>query len=83
MGENCDVDVLLVHAPAAEKKLVESGFGIDRKEVMYNDFIIVGPIADPAHVSGKGTVEALKIIKDSKANFLSRGDDSGTHKKEL
>ena len=83
MGENCDVDVLLVHAPAAEKKLVESGFGIDRKEVMYNDFIIVGPISDPAKVSGKGTVEALKIIKDTKANFLSRGDDSGTHKKEL
>jgi tungstate transport system substrate-binding protein len=83
MGENCDVDVLLVHAPASEIKFVESGFGVDRKEVMYNDFIIVGPITDPAHVSGKSTVEALKTIKDTKANFLSRGDDSGTNKKEL
>jgi tungstate transport system substrate-binding protein len=83
MGENCDVDVLLVHAPDAEKKFVESGYGIDRKEVMYNDFIIVGPIGDPAQVDGKGTVEALKTIKDVKANFFSRGDDSGTNKKEI
>jgi tungstate transport system substrate-binding protein len=83
MGENCDVDVLLVHAPASEKKFVDSGFGVDRKEVMYNDFIIVGPIADPAKVNGKTTVDALKTIKDAKANFFSRGDDSGTNKKEI
>ena len=83
MGENCDVDVLLVHAPDAEKKFVDAGFGVDRNEVMYNDFIIIGPKSDPANVSGKTTAEAFKIIKEKNANFLSRGDNSGTHQKEL
>lgn len=83
MGENCDVDVLLVHAPASEKEFVKNGFGVDRKEVMYNDFVIVGPISDPAHIDGKNPTEALKIIKDTKANFFSRGDNSGTNKKEI
>ena len=83
MGENCDVDVLLVHAPEAEKKFVEAGFGVDRNEVMYNDFVIIGPKNDPAKVSGKTTAEAFKTIKEKNANFLSRGDNSGTHQKEL
>jgi tungstate transport system substrate-binding protein len=83
MGENCDVDVLLVHAPESEQKFVEAGFGVDRKEVMYNDFVIVGPKNDPAIVFGKSIEEAFKIIKNKNANFLSRGDNSGTHQKEL
>ena len=83
MGEAGDVDVLLVHAPKAEKKFVADGFGIDRKLVMFNDFVIVGPKADPAKVKGLASAAALKGISASKANFVSRGDDSGTHKKEL
>ncbi|MBU0923622.1 substrate-binding domain-containing protein [bacterium] len=83
MGENCDVDVLLVHAPSAEKKFVDEGFGVNRNEVMFNDFVIIGPVSDPAGISGKSTDDAFKEIKEKKANFLSRGDNSGTHKKEL
>ncbi|WP_029459069.1 substrate-binding domain-containing protein [Solidesulfovibrio alcoholivorans] len=81
-GKNCDVDVLLVHAPAAEKKFVEEGSGVNRTEVMYNDFVLVGPAADPAKVKGKKADEALAAIAAAKAPFVSRGDDSGTHKKE-
>ena len=81
-GRNCDVDVLLVHAPAAEKKFVEEGHGTKRTEVMYNDFIIVGPAADPAKIKGKKAGEALAAIAAAKAPFISRGDDSGTHKME-
>ncbi len=81
-GKNCDVDVLLVHAPAAEKKFVEEGHGVNRTEVMYNDFILVGPAADPAKIKGKTTPEALAAIAAAKAPFVSRGDDSGTHKME-
>ncbi len=83
MGENCDVDVLLVHAPAAEKKFVDAGFGTDRREIMYNDFIIIGPASDPAGIKGKSTSEALTAVTAKKAVFISRGDNSGTHKKEL
>ncbi len=83
MGENCDVDVLLVHAPAAEKKYVEDGFGVDRREIMYNDFVIIGPESDPAKLKGKSVADALKAIAEAKAPFASRGDNSGTHKKEL
>ncbi len=83
MGENCDVDVLLVHAPAAEKKFVDAGFGKDRREVMYNDFVIIGPASDPAGIKGKSVADALKTIEAKKANFISRGDNSGTNKKEL
>lgn len=81
-GKNCDVDVLLVHAPAAEKAFVEAGHGIDRRQVMYNDFVIVGPVADPAKVKGMATADALKTFADKKATFVSRGDQSGTHKAE-
>ncbi|EFL51613.1 putative ABC transporter substrate binding protein precursor [Solidesulfovibrio fructosivorans JJ]] len=81
-GRNCDVDVLLVHAPAAEKKFVEEGHGVNRTEVMYNDFVLVGPASDPAKVKGKKAGEALAAIAAAKAPFVSRGDDSGTHKKE-
>lgn len=83
MGQNCDVDILFVHAPASEKKFVNDGYGLNRKQVMYNDFIIVGPKSDPAKVSGMTTVDALKKIDSMKANFFSRGDNSGTNKKEI
>ncbi|WP_272701260.1 substrate-binding domain-containing protein [Desulfovibrio sp. Fe33] len=83
MAENCDVDVVLVHAPAAEKAYVDKGVLVDRKELMYNDFVIIGPASDPAGVKGMGVAEALKTIAQKQAVFASRGDNSGTHKKEL
>ncbi len=83
IAKNCDADVLLVHAPAVEKKFVEDGFGIDRRQIMYNDFVIVGPKGDPAKIAGKTTADALKGIYDSKSGFVSRGDKSGTHNAEL
>lgn len=82
MGEEGNADVLLVHAPASEKALMEAGFGKDRMLVMHNDFILVGPAADPAAVKGKFILEALTAIS-STASFVTRGDDSGTHKAEL
>ncbi len=83
LGENGDVDVVFVHARAAEDKFVSEGFGVDRRDVMHNDFILVGPKSDPAGVKeAKTAQEALKKIAESKAEFISRGDDSGTHKKE-
>ena len=83
MGENCDVDILMVHAPASEKKFVSSGFGTDRREIMYNDFVIIGPARDAAGIKGKSIKNALGAIKSKQAYFVSRGDNSGTHKKEL
>ncbi len=83
LGRNCDVSLLFVHAPAAEKKFVSAGYGINRREVMYNDFVIIGPKNDPARVKGLSVSKALKRITEKKAIFVSRGDDSGTHKKEL
>lgn len=84
VGGNGDVDVVFVHAPAAELKYVESNDFIDRKAVMHNDFVIVGPIADPAGVAMAKTVaDALAKIAKNRSEFISRGDDSGTHKKEL
>ena len=83
MGEKGEADVLLVHAPASEKKLVDTGVVINYQLVMYNDFIIVGPAADPAKIKGKTAADAYKAIDASGAIFVSRGDDSGTHKKEL
>jgi tungstate transport system substrate-binding protein len=83
LGENCDVDVLMVHAPAAEKKYVADGFGIERREVMFNDFVIIGPSSDPAGIKGMPVAEALKTVAAKGAAFISRGDNSGTHKKEL
>jgi tungstate transport system substrate-binding protein len=83
LGENCDVDVLMVHAPPAEKKFVSHGFGVDRREIMYNDFVIVGPAADPAGIKGKSIKDTLQTVMAKHAVFVSRGDNSGTHKKEL
>jgi len=83
LGEDCNVDVLMVHAPDAEKKFVADGFGINRKEIMYNDFVIIGPATDPAGVKGKSVKDALLAIQAKKANFVSRGDKSGTHMMEL
>lgn len=83
LGRNGDVDVVFVHAPAAEKKFVASGYGIDRLPVMHNDFVIVGPAADPAGIGRRSSaVEALRRIAGATALFVSRGDESGTHKKE-
>jgi tungstate transport system substrate-binding protein len=80
MGEKGEADVLLVHSPDAEKKIVEQGFGINRKLVMHNDFVIVGPSGDPAAIRGaKSAKEALKKIAEANALFYSRGDNSGTH----
>ena len=84
MGEEGNADVLLVHAPTSEEEFMANGFGKDRAAVMHNDFIIVGPKADPAGIQGAGSAtEALKKIFAAGATFISRGDDSGTHKKEL
>ena len=83
MGTKGEADVLLVHAPAAEKKVVESGAAINRKLVMHNDFILVGPASDTAKIKGRTTLDALKAIAGKQAVFVSRGDDSGTHKMEL
>jgi len=82
LGENCDVDVLLVHAPQAEIDFVDKGFSIDRREIMYNDFLLIGPAEDPAKIKGKSVSEALQKIGSSKNIFVSRGDESGTHKME-
>ncbi|MEZ5653157.1 MAG: substrate-binding domain-containing protein [Burkholderiaceae bacterium] len=81
---NGDGDVLFVHAKPAEEKFVAAGDGVERHDVMYNDFVIVGPPSDPAGVAGSSDVVAsLKKIAAAKAPFASRGDDSGTHKAEL
>jgi len=83
-GRNGDGDVLLVHAKPAEEKFIADGFGVKRFDVMYNDFIIVGPANDPAGIVGtKDAKAALKKIASAKAPFASRGDDSGTNKKEI
>jgi tungstate transport system substrate-binding protein len=83
MGQNCDVDVLLVHAPGAEKEFVNKGFGLNRTELMYNDFVIIGPANDPAAIKGMTVVQALNTIRAKKAIFTSRGDKSGTHVLEI
>lgn len=84
LGEKGDVDVLLVHSRKAEDEFVAAGYGVNRKDVMYNDFLIIGPENDPAGIKGeKDALAAMKKIVDAKATFVSRGDDSGTHKKEL
>ncbi len=82
-GERGDCDVVLVHAPAAEQAFVDAGFGVARVPVMHNDFVILGPPSDPASARGGDAVDALSKIASSGATFCSRGDDSGTHKKEL
>jgi tungstate transport system substrate-binding protein len=83
MGEKGEADVLLVHSPAAEEKFVAGGFGINRKLIMHNDYIIVGPSEDSAKIKGmKSASESFKKIASAKALFLSRGDNSGTNSKE-
>jgi tungstate transport system substrate-binding protein len=83
LARDGNADVLLVHDRAAEKKFVADGFGVARLDVMHNDFVLVGPPADPAQISGLKAAEALTKIAGFGAGFVSRGDDSGTHKKEL
>ena len=84
IAENGDVDLLMVHAPDAEKRFIDNGYGLERLSVMHNDFILVGPPDDPAGLRQAAILEqALQKLVDSRHTFVSRGDDSGTHKKEL
>ena len=83
MGRRGDADVLLVHDRAAEGKFVAEGFGLKRSDVMYNDFILIGPASDPAALKGSDIATALGKLAGSKAPFISRGDKSGTHAAEL
>ena len=84
MARRGDADVVFVHDKAAEEKFIAEGFGVKRPEVMYNDFVLIGPKEDPAKVAGgKDITEALKKIEAAKASFVSRGDKSGTHAAEL
>jgi tungstate transport system substrate-binding protein len=83
MAEDGNADVLLVHAPSAEKNLMEAGWGKDRMLIMHNDFVVVGPADEPAGIRGMSVAsEAFQKIADVQANFITRGDDSGTNKKE-
>jgi len=82
MGEKGEADVLLCHAPAAEKKLVDAGLVTNYQLVMHNDFVIVGPPSDPAGIKGKSSADALRLVSQKEAVFVSRGDDSGTNKQE-
>lgn len=84
LGEQGDVDAVFVHSRAAEEAFVAEGFGTHRREIMYNDFVIVGPSKDPANVGEAETATAaLAVIAETRAPFVSRGDDSGTHEMEL
>lgn len=84
MGQECNADVLLVHSPSAEKDFMSNNYGSDRRLVMHNDFIIVGPASDPARIKGSATaVDAFTKITNAKAPFVSRADKSGTNSKEL
>jgi tungstate transport system substrate-binding protein len=84
MGRRGDADVVFVHDPAAERKFVDDGFGVNDRQVMYNDFVIIGPKSDPAKIAGsKDVIAALKKIEAAKAPFVSRADKSGTHAAEL
>ena len=83
LGETGDVDVILVHARSKEDKFVAEGFGVDRRDVMYNDFVIIGPPSDPAGIKGqKDVAAAMGKIAAAGVDFVSRGDDSGTHTRE-
>ncbi|MEE9321654.1 MAG: substrate-binding domain-containing protein [Granulosicoccus sp.] len=83
-AKNCDADVLLVHAQSAEEQFVLDGFGVERFDLMYNDFVVVGPGNDPAGIKGLVSIkDALTKIAQNQSLFASRGDDSGTHKKEM
>ena len=84
LGAAGDVDAILVHSKKAEQKFVADGYGSHRREIMYNDFVILGPRFDPANVKhAKSLEEALSFINNASAPFISRGDDSGTHKMEV
>ena len=83
MGRRGDADVLFVHDQVAEEKIVAEGFAVKRYPVMYNDFVLIGPAADPAKTKGKDIVEALKKLSAANTSFISRGDKSGTHAAEL
>lgn len=83
MGKNGDADVLLTHAPSSERELLDSGDIINYNLVMHNDFIIVGPSEDPASINGSSSSDGFAQIAKTESIFISRGDDSGTHKKEL
>lgn len=82
-GRRGDADVLLVHSPAAEQTFMDEGYGLNRQTFMYNYFVIVGPADDPAGIKGMQAAEAFKAIAESESAFASRGDESGTHSKEL
>ena len=83
MARDGNVDVVMVHAPKAERAFVQAGHGVNRRDLMYNDFIVVGPANDPAHIQGAVNVAAaLARVATASSLFVSRGDDSGTHKKE-
>ncbi len=83
LGENGDVDIIMVHARSREDSFVSEGYGVNRKDLMHNDFVILGPVSDPAGISeAKGAADALKKIGNNKIDFISRGDDSGTHTRE-
>ncbi len=83
LAENGDVDLLLVHAPEAERQFIQAGYGVHRRAVMHNDFIVLGPESDPAKLKQSTLVsQAFKSLAESQSDFISRGDDSGTHKKE-
>ena len=83
LGMNGDVDLIFVHAPGAEKKFIGEGYGVEREPVMHNDFVIVGPANDPVGLKkAKNIQEAMHLLMEKEHNFISRGDDSGTHKKE-
>ena len=83
MARRGDADVVFVHDMAAEQRFVAADFGVKRQEVMYNDFVLIGPKADPARAAGKDILEGLRRIEASKSPFVSRGDNSGTHAAEL
>lgn len=83
IGAQGNADAILLHSPEAEKEFVANGFGVDRRLVMHNDFVLVGPPSDPARIRGAKPVDALKKVYSSGVTFVSRGDESGTHVKEL
>lgn len=83
LGQNCDVSVLLVHSPKVEEKYVTDGYGVDRKAVMYNDFVVIGDESYLKDLKGKSLKDAFAYIREHKIPFISRGDKSGTHNKEV
>ncbi len=82
LGQDGNADVLLVHSPTAEEQFMADGHGTRRETVMYNDFVVVGPKADPAGINGLTASEAFRKVAQARATFISRGDESGTHSKE-